>query len=213
MSLAVGPASARRADVAERTAARARRGATGAERRARGAAAVTLLAVLLAALTVGLRDMGLLQRGGAGPHHIGEDVSSSFGVVAVEFVRSVDGVTSRALAGASHGVSGLVDSSHQRIQVAVAVTNRSQRPIKQSAKQFTLLVARGGTTKAMKPTAGDLPDTRVQPHAGIEGHLDFTLPRKRVHLTLLYRDPGAERPIVIDLGDYASRPPSADHGH
>jgi anti-sigma factor RsiW len=212
MSLAVGPTAARRADVVGGTAPRAARRSTREERRARAAAAVTLLAVMLAALTVGLRDLGLLDRS-APTHRIGDDVSSSFGVVAVEFVRSVDGVTSRALAGASHGVSGLVDASHQQMQVAVAITNRSQRPIHHTAMRFTLLVTAGGTTRTMKPAAGDLPDMRIQPHAGIEGHLDFTLPRKRVHLTLLYRDPGAKKPIVIDLGSYASRPAAAEHGH
>ncbi|MDQ1619455.1 MAG: hypothetical protein QOE19_2024 [Actinomycetota bacterium] len=173
---------------------------------------VTLLAVVLAAMTVGLHDAGLLDRGEQ-PNHIGDDVSSSFGVVAVEFVRSVDGVTSRALAGASHGVSGLVDASHQQIQVAVAVTNRSERPLQHSAQQFTLLVTQGGTTRALKPAAGDLPDMRIQPHAGVEGHLDFTLPRQRVHLALQYRDPGRDQPIVIDLGDYSAPRVRPAHNH
>lgn len=164
-------------------------------------------------MTVGLHDLGLLDRGAPPANQIGDDVSSSFGVVAVEFVRSVDGVSSRALAGASHGVSGLVDSSHRQIQVAVAVTNRSEHPINQKAKQFTLLVRQGGKTQALKPAAGDLPDMRIQPHAGIEGHLDFTLPRKTAQLTLLYRDPGRHQPIVIDLGSSSAKPASPEHDH
>jgi len=171
----------------------------------------TLLAVVLAAFGVGLNDLGLLDRQGPRPNRIGDDVSSSFGVVAVEFVRSVGGVTNRALAGTSHGVSGLVDAKHQRIQVAVAITNRSQRPIQHTSKQFTLLVTQGGRTTALKPEAGDLPDMRILPHAGIEGHLGFDVPQKGVALVLQYRDPGRTEPIFIDLGAYKARPAESDH--
>lgn len=191
-------------------------GARARDREARTArltAAATLVAVLLAALGIGLHQLGLLTRDGPRPHRVGDDVSTSFGIVAVEFVRSVDGVTSRALAGASHGVSGLVDASHTRIQVAVAITNRSARPIHHRSRQFTLLVDRAGRTQALKPAAGDLPDTRVLPDAGVEGHLDFTIPRKPVHLSLRYRDPGRAQPIVIDLGNYRARPVAAEHQH
>ncbi|MDQ1626338.1 MAG: hypothetical protein QOI54_82 [Actinomycetota bacterium] len=183
------------------------------EGRARGAALVVLLSVVLGGLAVGLHDLGMLGGSRDGAHQIGENVHASFGVVAVEFVRSVDGVTNRALAGASHGVSGLVDSSHSQIQVAVAVTNRSAHPIQQSANRFTLLVTRAGKTTAQKPQAGDLPDMRILPNAGIEGHLDFTIPRQKVHLTLLFKDPGRRDPIVIDLGTRQATAVSPEHSH
>jgi hypothetical protein len=183
-------------------------------RRARGVALVVLLGVVLAGLGVGLADLGLLGGSGRGStHQIGDDIDTSYGVVAVEFVRNVDGVTSRALAGASHGVSGLVDGSHSQIQVAVAITNRGDRPMRASRDQFTLLVRKGGKTTAQQPQAGDLPDMRILPNAGIEGHLDFTIPRADVRLTLLVKDPGRSDPVVIDLGTQTGSPVTPEHTH
>lgn len=210
MSHTAGTVGAGRSSIAAGTTRRvSSREADG--RRAQGAAMMTLVAVSLAAFGVGLNDLGLLQREAPRPNTIGDDVSTSFGVVAVEFVRSFDGVTNRAMAGTGHGVSGLVTSSQQRIQVAVAITNRSNQPIDHRTAQFTLLVTQDGSTSALKPVAGDLPDMRVLPHAGIEGHLGFTLPNKRTHLTLRYRDPGRAEPIVIDLGDRTARSTSPGH--
>ncbi|MCW2598861.1 MAG: hypothetical protein JWM02_690 [Frankiales bacterium] len=179
---------------------------------------VLLLAVLGAALVASLPKVDLSDSGQShvfSGHRIGDDVRTSFGVVAVEFVRNVDGVTNRALAGASHGVSGLVDSSHVQIQAAVALTNRGDRPLAYSSTQFTLLVTAKGKTTSQVPTGGDLPNMRILPNAGIEGHLDFTVPRVPVRLTLLFRDPGRTAPIVIDLGTTtptAGAPDSHQHG-
>jgi len=210
MSYTAGTAIAGSRSIAPGTTRHAARGRADG-RRAQGAAMMTLLAVSLAAFGVGLNDLGLLQRDGPHVNTIGDDVSSSFGVVAVAYVRSVGGVTNRALAGSSHGVSGLVTSKQQRIQVAVSITNRSNLPINHKSSQFTLLVTQGGKTRSLKPAAGNLPDMRVLPHAGIEGHLGFTLPLKPVTLTLQYRDPGRAQPIVIDLGDFTSRPGTTEH--
>jgi hypothetical protein len=168
-----------------------------------------LLASALGLLTA-LGDLGLA--GASRPavlHRINEDVHTSFGIVNVEFVRQVDGVTHRALSGASHGISGLVDADHAQIQVAVAITNRVSHPISYKAQQFRLLAIRGGKTIALGVQAGDLPNSRVLPNAGIEGHLDFTVPRGVTHLTLEFRDPGANKPVLIDLG--STRAPS-NHG-
>lgn len=213
MALVFRAAEAGPSDRGNPLPSRHARGGRG-EGRARGVALLMLLSVVLGGLAVALHDAGLLGGSrGSSVHQVGDDVDASFGVVAVEFVRSVDGVSARALAGASHGVSGLVDSSHSQIQVAVAVTNRSTHPIQQSAQRFTLLVTRAGKTTSQKPQTGDIPDMRILPDAGIEGHLDFTIPRKKVHLTLLFKDPGTRDPIVIDLGDRRATPVSADHSH
>jgi hypothetical protein len=159
-------------------------------------AAVALGVLQGAHLTFGSPDV----RAGAGGHHISDDVPTSFGIVAVEYVRSVDGVTHRALNGASHGVSGLVDGDHAQIQTAVAITNRTKAPITYSSKQFKLLITSKGTTTAEDPSGGDLPDMRILPHAGIEGHLSFVVPRSGARLALRFTDPGKAVPIVIDLG-------------
>jgi hypothetical protein len=159
------------------------------------ASAAAVLGVLLAVRTVTPQSAHQ-----AHAFTIGDDVPTSFGIVAVEFVRTVDGVTHRALAGATHGVSGLVGDGKQQIQVAVALTNRGKRPLAYSVREFQLKATVKGKTTVLRATAGDLPDGRILPDAGIEGHLDFTLPAADATMSLVFHDPGRATPVVINLG-------------
>ena len=151
---------------------------------------------------------------GSGAHHINDPVPTSFGTVGVEFVRSIDGLSHRALNGASHGVSGLVDEDHGQIQTAVSLTNELDTPVQFRTGQFRLLVTANGKTQAQAAAGGDLPDTRILPHAGIQGHLSFVVPRAGARLRLEFTDPGSAAPIVIELGDAAFGPqPQSTHSH
>lgn len=186
--------------------------------RSRALSIVVVTAVMVAAVVsvatsfVRPESLGGRPSGGA-VHRISDDVSTSFGIVAVEFVRQIDGVTHRSLAGASHGVSGLVTSGHAQIQVAVAITNRTELPIEYTSDQFRLRITRNGKSTVQKIRGGDLPDARVLPHAGIEGHLDFTVPRRNATLALLFNDLGRSEPIVIDLGpaDFSASRGTSEH--
>jgi len=177
----------------------------------------TVLAVALAATVAGLLlSFRLLNPTPPAPRTafgIGDDVKTSFGIVAVEFIRNVDGVTHRALSGATHGVSGLVGQGNQQIQVAVALTNRGKAPLTYSVRQFRLYVSTAGKTKVLLATAGDLPDARILPDAGIEGHLDFTVANAKSTLSLHFRDPGVTAPVVIDLGVLAASSGAAQPAH
>lgn len=147
-------------------------------------------------------------------NRINDDVETSFGIVAVEFIRQLDGVTNRALSGSTHGVNGLVDAEHAKIQVAVAITNQAESPLRYTSDQFRLRVIRDGKTTRQAVTGGDLPDTRILPHAGITGHIDFTVPRTNADLAIEFDDPGRTAPIVIQLGKAAfeARAPGG-HNH
>ena len=149
----------------------------------------------------------------AGKFVIGDDVPTSFGIVAVEFVRSVDGVTHRAVAGATHGVSGFVGEGKQQIQVAIALTNRAKVPLAYTVSQFQLRATVKGKTTVLAATAGDLPDGRILPDAGIEGHLDFTLPNASASMSLVFHDSGAKAPVVINLGTITAAAPGPVHSH
>jgi hypothetical protein len=189
---------------------------TVAAPRGRRTSIAAVLAVAAVALGVlqGVRlTLGPADSGQSSGYHISDDVPTSFGIVAVEYVRAVDGVTHRALSGATHGVSGLVDSDHAQIQTAVAITNRTQAPITYSSKQFRLLVTSKGKTTVQDPSGGDLPDMRILPHAGIEGHLSFVVPRSGARLELRFTDPGRAVPIVIDLGPTDFTRTSDTHAH
>lgn len=149
----------------------------------------------------------------AATDQIGVDVKSSFGVVAVEYVKALEGLSSRSLAGATHGVPGLIDTKHVQVQTALSVTNRSDAPLNFSVGQVTLRVTRGGETTTVDPVTADIPDTRVLPDAAIEGHVDFVIPRQPARLTLVFKDPGRTVPILIDLGRPAFPDPVAGHDH
>ena len=150
--------------------------------------------------TGGLTRPGLLGGNAAATHQIGDDVETSFGSVEVEFMRSVDGLSHRSLAGATHGVPGLINTQHAQIQAALAVTNREQEPLQFGVDQVRLRVAYHGNTTVQRPTGGNLPDTRVLANAGIEGQLDFVVPAKGARLTLQFEDPGTGDPVLINLG-------------
>jgi hypothetical protein len=136
----------------------------------------------------------------AGGNRIHDDVPTSFGLVTVESVRHIDGLTHRSLAGVTHGVSGLVSSRHAQVQVAVAITNRTARPIHYTSERFALRTTRPGIAVTYAVRGGDLPDSRLRPHAAIEGHLTFTIPREDANLVLVLRDPARATPTVIHLG-------------
>jgi hypothetical protein len=181
---------------------------------------VTVIAMAVAVVGVAygsalaLTILGPGEGAAAGVHHINDPVPTSFGTVGVEFVRSVDGLTHRALSGATHGVSGLVDEDHAQIQTAVSLTNDLNKPIDFTTKQFRLLVTANGKTTAQASSSGDLPNTRVLPHAGIQGHLSFVVPRSGARLQLEFTDPGSAKPIVIELGNAAfGAEPDAGHSH
>lgn len=146
-------------------------------------------------------------------YRIGDDVPTSFGIVAVEFVRGVDGVSHRALAGASHGVSGYVHAGQQQIQVAVALTNTGKVPLSYTVRQFRLRITARKKTTVLHATSGDLPDGRVLPAAGIEGHLDFTVPAVTAAMSLTFDDPGRATPITINLGTVKSAVTGTEHHH
>jgi hypothetical protein len=151
--------------------------------------------------------------GGPGGYGITDPVPTSFGTVGVEFVRAVDGVTNRALKGGSHGVSGLVDPEHAQIQTAVSLTNDLDTPFAFKTSQFRLLVTANGKTAAQSASSGDLPNSRILPHAGIQGHLSFVVPRTGAQLALEFTDPGRAKPVVIQLGEAEFGPRAAgSHG-
>jgi hypothetical protein len=194
-----------------------------ARTRVRAVVAAVVVLVLAAAAVGAALSLRLVDPSGA-PDRSGGDAATSFGVVSADLIRSVDGVSNAALSGASHGISGLVDDKHASIQVAVGVTNRLDHPIDHRTDRFRLLVTSGGTTTALEPTGGNVSDARVLPHTGVEGHLDFTVPRTPAHLALQFRDPGAgdsggRDPVVIHLGQvdfpgtHSDPEPAVGHHH
>ena len=180
----------------------------------------SVVALVLMIATAGLVTMvvdgsaSLPGASGRTGYAVGDVAAVPLGQIQVVEVGEVDGVTHRALAGATHGVKSYVDGDHATIQTSLRLTNSSSSLLSYRETQFQLRVTRRGKSTLVGVGAGNLPDTVMTPHSDLAGHLDFTILRRAADLALVYTPAGRARPIVIDLGRTAfdSRAPGG-HVH
>src|SRR4051794_11047145 len=143
---------------------------------------------------------------GSTPHGtfaISDDVPTSFGAVAVESVKRIDGLTHRQLSGVSHGIQSLVPRGRVQVEVNATLTNLSRGVHGYAPEQFRLVEARGARPapgalrRAMTGTS--IHRGTLQPSAAIDARLTFVVPRNGRRLFLEYRDPSGGPAIAIDL--------------
>jgi hypothetical protein len=134
----------------------------------------------------------------SGPHlhSIGEDVSTSFGVVAVEHATAISGLNDQQVTGA-HGVPGLVKEGAINIQVAAVITNLSSSVLTYQPTQFELIDKTGAVVPISK--APQLPG-ELQPNAAIDVLLDFVTTSEVRPFTVRFVDPATSEPVLISLG-------------
>jgi hypothetical protein len=168
-----------------------------------GAAAV--LCVFGAVLAAGVLRAGEPEaRLPSGPFGTSQDIPVSFGAFAVERVSKLDGLTGKDLAGAVHGISGLVEAGKVKVQANVNLTNLTQQPVAYSPAQFELLV--GSEDARPRRLAGaTIRQGELQPSASIDAELSFVAPAGGKRLWLRFRDPGQARPVLVDLGKTGKR--------
>lgn len=154
------------------------------------AGAVLSARLLTTSTTAAVDQQGAHQHGAAGA------VRASFGSLTVADLRTLPGLTSKALAGVTHFPS-YVPPTAMRVQVAVVLRNTLDRPVRYAPEQFRV---HAGRTPATRPGGGSTPATALEPRASLEVRLEFVVPRGGSRLRLEFRDPGRLRPIVIDLG-------------
>jgi hypothetical protein len=159
-----------------------------------------------------------------GPFEMGETAQTRFGVVAVEAVDRLKGLTARELAGMNHGISGYVPPDKVQVQVSVTMRNLLPETTRWSPEQFRLVTAsslraatvangRGAISSSARPGT-------LQPDAGLDTRIAYLVPRNRKGLYLQYREKPGDAPLVFDLGKSTGRPASAkelstgvfDHG-
>ena len=135
-----------------------------------------------------------------GPFGTSQDIPASFGVVAVEHVEKLNGLTAKDVAGATHGISGLVAPNKVQIDAS----------IKYDPRQFRLLV--GADKKPIDELQSSLRPGTLQPDASIDSQLRFIAPRNGSKLWIQFRDPGRAKPILVDLGRTGVTPKGAFAG-
>jgi hypothetical protein len=168
------------------------------------------LVALVLTLAVGGLTSAVVYRSGplSGPtdtsgYGVGDPVAVPFGAIQVTDVGEVDGVTHRALAGATHGVKSYVDGAHATVQTTIRLANSSGSSFTYHETQFRLRVTRKGKVSFLRADGGNLPDTVIAPHSDVAGHLDFTIRRVPAELALVFTPVGHAGPVVIDLGKAA----------
>ncbi len=145
-----------------------------------------------------------------GPFGTSQDIPASFGVVAVEHVEKINGLGAKALAGATHGISGYVAPNKVQVQASVTLTNLLDHPIAYDPRQFRLLV--GEKRKPLNEVQSNLRPGTLQPDASIDSQLKFVAPRNGSKLWIEFTDPGRAKPILVDLGRTGKTPAGAFDG-
>jgi len=132
----------------------------------------------------------------AAVHVIGEDVPTSFGVVAVEHAVAISGLNDSQITGA-HGVPGLVTAGSIDVQVAAVITNLRNHVLAYEPTQFELIDKTGASVAISR--APQLPG-ELQPYAAIDVLVDFVTTAEARPFKVRFVDPATKKAILIDLG-------------
>ena len=184
---------------------------------------IPLIALVLsvAALAAGgvAISVGLVERGTPqpkvpelkGPFGVSQDIPISFGAVAIDNVEKVNGLTAKALAGVTHGISNYVPPNKVQVQASVTLTTLlNEQTVDYSPTQFRLLV--GPKRKPVKDVRASFRPGTLQPNASISGQLRFIAPRTGSQLWIEFTDPKRATPVLIDLGKTGKTPDGAFDG-
>jgi hypothetical protein len=129
-------------------------------------------------------------------HSIGEDVATSFGVVAVEHATAISGLDDKQVTGA-HGVPGLVEAGSIDVQVSAVITNLSKNVLVYQPTQFELIDKTGAAVPISR--AAELPG-ELQPFAAIDVLIDFVTTADARPFSVRFVDPSTKQAILIGLG-------------
>ena len=182
-------------------------------RQRRGSSSLALWTIVASVSALALVGAGL-SLGSLGARHrpaatfiVGQDVPTSFGVMAVEGVRAVGADDVRHAAQHGADTPNLAD----QVQVSVTITNLTDKVVAYSPDQFRLV--HSGNPSAAPDSATTLRAGTLQPSAHIDGQMSFATPGTG-DLELTFRDPGGSRPSVVDLGSpEVQTTPGAQHQH
>lgn len=145
-----------------------------------------------------------------GPFGTAQDIPTSFGVVAVEHAAKLNGTTAKQTGGVTHGISGFVAPDKVQVQASVTLTNLLDEPVGYDPRQFRLLHGKDRT--AVGEVRSSVKPGTLQPDAAIDARLTFIAPRNGDKLWIEFTDPGAAKPILIDLGRTGKTPEGAFDG-
>src|SRR3954449_2046114 len=130
-----------------------------------------------------------------GVAHLGQHITTSFGAMSVDYVVRLTGAPNPM---------GVPDAPGQLpVQVAVTLTNLQKQPLRVTPQMFEMpaIVTGGGVDSGASRGDGSNPSSAgVAPLSAPRFQLRYAMPDAATLPRLTVHDPGARRPIVIDLG-------------
>jgi hypothetical protein len=142
---------------------------------------------------------------------VGQEIKTSFGVLVIEHVDEVDGLSAADLAGNTHGIQNYITPDKVQIQTFVRFTNNLSRPVNYSPEQFQLKTVKN--PEPMQLFGASIRPGTLQPGASINATLSFVTTRDGSNLWIEYQDPVFQEPIYIDLGAVDNHPEKDTTGH
>jgi hypothetical protein len=148
-------------------------------------------------------------RGAAG---VGQSVETSFGSVAIAQQNRGTGLKASDLAGMTHGIQNFVGDDQALQQVQVVISNTSDGTVPYSPEQFSVLL--GKSARRVGVLSSNVKAGVLQPRASIELNLGFVVPRNGQRIVLAFKDAGARKDALFNLGYTDRAPPGAgSHNH
>ena len=141
----------------------------------------------------------------------------SWGTVQVHQSEVVEGLSSAALGGMSHGVQNLVSEGKAQIAVTVTLHNTSGHAVPYDATAFRLRTGRGTPSgAATAPVGTSLSAGRLLDGGTVEGTVSFVTPADGSQLWLQLAD--TPRPVLVPLGTATAATgspaaPGGEHEH
>jgi Domain of unknown function (DUF4352) len=180
------------ADTLADTLAAPRRRVDVATRHRPSAWSVFVVAVALLASVGGVLAVQLVRSGtGSSAAQVEGSVSTSFGSLEVHQSEVLNGLSSAALGGMSHGVQNLVGDDKAEVAVTVTLVNDKVAHLRYAASQFRLRtgnVRPGGARVSALGTS--LSSGTLDRGGSIEGTVNFVTPLNGKQLWLEYTDHG-----------------------
>ena len=147
--------------------------------------------VLVAQLLGGALAVAILVRDTpARAASLGQAVPTSFGVVSVDQVESIP---------ASNPDRDTLLPGLQEVQVAVTMTNLLALPVPYARDAVDLRVV--GSSTSIPVSSASVRKGRLRPGSAFRMVFRFDVPTAATHFWLQLRDPGAQVPVRVDLGD------------
>lgn len=168
-----------------------RRAVAPVPRRRRTAMMIFVALVSLVAVIGGVFAVRLLLAGPGPSQQVEGSVPTSFGTLTVHQSEVLNGLSSAALGGMSHGIQNLVAGDKAEVAVSVTLTNKQARHLRYQADQFRLISGRTAPTgKPVAPLGTSLSAGTLAKGGTVEGTVNFVTATNGARLWLRYDDNG-----------------------